>query len=261
MWWALEDSNLRPQPCECGSCLRTGREKTAPNALSCDDHDTGQSATTAHDRSCGAFCGAFLGIEAHLSVVDPSEPPRAGLSACRANTGKVVMATRLSSRSPEGSQRLVDSGDTCAAGDTPSDFSEPELPIEGTCGFVDRIDHDEPCGHLRPGTGGPFDGLDKQISAEPQSLYCISAMAKRASSTMPMSNPRVALYRTGAATPPFALHPGFGEGVIPDHIVSAWCPEAQRSGRDFADLILECVCTQPLVQVLGPAAETADLAC
>ena len=56
---ALEDSNLRPQPCECGPCLRSGRRKAAHNALSWDDGGTGRSPTVAQGEGCGAFCGAF----------------------------------------------------------------------------------------------------------------------------------------------------------------------------------------------------------
>ena len=108
------DSNLRPQPCECGSCLRTGREKTAPNALSYDDHDTGRSATTAHYRSCGAFCGAFLGIEAHLSVVDPQNHQEP-VSALVGNTGKVDMPRSVITV-PREQPAPHRSGDTCAHG-------------------------------------------------------------------------------------------------------------------------------------------------
>src|SRR5208283_3006863 len=83
------------------------------------------------------------------------------------------MAMRPSSQSPEASQRLIDP-EVHPPTDIPLNLSEPELRIEGTCGFIDRIDGDEPCGHLRTGIGRPFDGLDQQISAEPLSLLCAS---------------------------------------------------------------------------------------
>ena len=57
--WALRDSNPRPQPCECGPCLRPGRHRTAHDALSWDDGGTGRPPAVAHGEGCGAFCGAF----------------------------------------------------------------------------------------------------------------------------------------------------------------------------------------------------------
>jgi len=118
------------------------------------------------------FAEHFLETEAHLSVVD-LQNDQVPVSACRAEAGKIDLATRRSSRSPESRQRLVDPEIHASTG-IPFDLSEPELRIEGTCGFIDRIDGDEPSGRLRPGIGRPFDGLDQQISAEPLSLLCVS---------------------------------------------------------------------------------------
>jgi len=56
--WALEDSNLRPQPCESDSGTRTGWFPTARDGLTRDDQGVSSDPKMANGSSCGAFCGA-----------------------------------------------------------------------------------------------------------------------------------------------------------------------------------------------------------
>src|ERR1039458_742645 len=59
--WALENSNLRPQPCESGSATRSRRHHTTCDGLTCDDVGTRRSLTTALGAICRASCRAESG--------------------------------------------------------------------------------------------------------------------------------------------------------------------------------------------------------
>jgi hypothetical protein len=59
-WWALEDSNLRPQPCESDLGTRTGWFPTACDGLTRDDQDVSSDPKMANGSSCGALCGARI---------------------------------------------------------------------------------------------------------------------------------------------------------------------------------------------------------
>jgi hypothetical protein len=86
--WALEDSNLRPQPCESDSGTRTGWFPTARDGSTRDDQDGSSDPIVAEARSCGAFCGAR---NAHCQYPAPmTHPPLSPI--CTSDVAPVVFA-------------------------------------------------------------------------------------------------------------------------------------------------------------------------
>jgi len=55
--WALQDSNLRLQPCEWVPILFMERLRATRHHLTRNDQDARRLVPTAHYAICGAFCG------------------------------------------------------------------------------------------------------------------------------------------------------------------------------------------------------------
>gem|GEM_PF-4722343 len=53
--WALQDSNLRPQPCESVHIRLTGRRDTTLDHLTRNNDHMRRRETTTHDAICGAL--------------------------------------------------------------------------------------------------------------------------------------------------------------------------------------------------------------
>ena len=56
--WALQDSNLRLQPCECAPLRFMAKQRTTPYHFTRSDHATKQLLETIDNANCGAFYGA-----------------------------------------------------------------------------------------------------------------------------------------------------------------------------------------------------------